>query len=76
MLSKLRHLLGREISLHEKPEDAPLLDARPVSEFKVRYVYPNGAPRSYERPVHDPGGDGVFGIGAGLRPDTPRAVTY
>jgi hypothetical protein len=75
MLAELRHLLGREIFLHEKPEDAPLFDARPVSEFRLRYVYLNGTPRSYERPVVDPGGDGVFGIGSGLRPDI-RTIAY
>jgi hypothetical protein len=76
ILQELRHLLEREISLQEKPDEAPFLDARPVSDFRVRYVYLNGAPRSYERKVHDPGGDGVFGIGAGLRPDTPTAIAY
>jgi hypothetical protein len=75
MVKELRHLLEREVSLRDNPESAPLFDVRPVSEARVRYVYLNGAPRNYERDVHDPGGDGVFGIGAGLRPDTPTATT-
>ena len=75
MIEELRHLLEREISLRDNPESAPLFDARPVSEARVRYVYLNGAPRSYDRLVHDPGGDGVFGIGAGLRPDNPPGFT-
>jgi hypothetical protein len=74
MVKELRHLLEREVSLRDNPESAPLFDVRPVSEARVRYVYLNGVPRNYDRLVHDPGGDGVFGIGAGLRPDTPFAV--
>ncbi len=71
MITELRHLLERELALREKPDSAPLFDARPVNDFRVRYVYLDGVPRSYERAVHDPGGDGVFGIGSGLRPDNP-----
>ncbi|MCM2358018.1 MAG: capsule assembly Wzi family protein [Geobacteraceae bacterium] len=69
MIEALRRGLEREIALRDSPQDAPLFAAKPLAAFKARYVYLDGAPRSYERPVHDPGGDGVFGIGAGLRPD-------
>ena len=48
-----------------------LIDYNPVSAMRLRYVYLDGAPRSYERQVHDPGDDGVFGIGSGLRPKNP-----
>jgi hypothetical protein len=71
LLKELRHALGREVSLRGTPGSAPLLDFRPLAEVRARYVYLNGAPRSYERAVLDQGGDGVFGIGAGLRPDSP-----
>ncbi|SNB45070.1 capsule assembly Wzi family protein [Geobacter sp. DSM 9736] len=69
ILSELRILLAREISLYREPDKAPRFDFNPLSGYRVRNVYLDGASRSYERPVHDPGGDGVFGIGSGLRPD-------
>lgn len=71
MIRELERYLEREVSLRERPENAPGFAATPLSSFRVRYVYLDGVPRSYERPVHDPGGDGIFGIGAGLRPDNP-----
>jgi hypothetical protein len=61
----------REMALRSSENRPPLLDWTPASSARVRYVYLDGMPRSYERQVHDPGGDGVFGIGAGLRPDNP-----
>lgn len=71
LLSELRFYLRRELSLYDTPEQAPSYDFKPLSELSLRYVYLDGEPRSYERGVHDPGGDGVFGIGAGLRPVNP-----
>ncbi len=71
LLNRVRELLPREISLRNEPEKAPTFDYNPFSSARLRYVYLNGTPRSYERPVHDPGGDGVFGIGSGLRPKNP-----
>jgi Capsule assembly protein Wzi len=74
MVKELRHALERETALRESPESAPRFAARPLSEFRARYVYLDGIPRSYEHPVHDPGGEGVFGIGSGLRPDNPPSA--
>lgn len=71
LLARIRELLPREISLHHEQEKAPPFDYNPLSSARIRYVYLDGVPRSYERPVHDPGGDGVFGIGSGLRPKNP-----
>jgi capsule assembly protein Wzi len=71
MLRELRRRLHREIVLRDPSEQALTYDVRLLSELRVRYLYVQGGPRSYERQVHDPGGDGVFGIGAGLRPDNP-----
>ena len=71
LIARLRELIPREISLHDKPEKAPRFDYILFSSGRARYVYLDGAPRSYERDVHDPGGDGVFGIGGGLRPNNP-----
>lgn len=71
MIHELRRSLEREIILKDEPESAPTFDAIPLSTFRARYVNLDGVPRSYERPVYDPGGDGVFGIGSGLRARTP-----
>ena len=71
MIHDLRRSLEREIALHDEPASAPFFDAIPLSSFRVKYIYVDGVARSYERPVFDPGGDGVFGIGSGLRERTP-----
>jgi hypothetical protein len=71
IVSRLHALIPRELALHDKPEKAPRFDYILFSSGRFRYVYLDGVPRSYERPVHDPGGDGVFGIGGGLRPNNP-----
>ncbi len=68
---ELDRYLAREVLLREQPDKAPLLDWTPLYNARLRYLFLDGVPRSYERQVHDPGGDGVFGIGAGLRPDNP-----
>ena len=70
LLDRMRELVPREYSLRtaapgKKPQ---FIDYNPVTSIRLRYVNLDGAPRSYERQVHDPGGDGVFGIGSGLRP--------
>lgn len=69
--ARLRELLPREAALYGKPEQAPPFDYTPLAGARLRYVYLDGAPRSYFRAVHDPGHDGVFGIGHGLRPANP-----
>ena len=71
LLKRLKELIPREVGLYEEPDKAPVFDCNPIVGARLRYVYLEGAPRSYERPVHDPGGDGVFGIGSGLRPVNP-----
>lgn len=71
ILSELRQYLAREASLRDNAENAPRFAVRPVSGARLRYVYLEGTPRSYERPVHDPGGDRLFGITDTLRPDNP-----
>ena len=66
-----RKALAREARLYNEPDTAPSFDYNLLSSARVRYVYVDGVPRSYERPVYDPGDDGVFGIGHGLRPKNP-----
>jgi hypothetical protein len=71
LFNELRLYLKRELSLLDKPAEAPLFDVAPLTNVTVRYIYLSGAPRNYDRPVHDPGGEGVLGIGSGLRPVNP-----
>ncbi|QWV91944.1 capsule assembly Wzi family protein [Geomonas oryzisoli] len=71
LLERLKELLPREISYYDREDAAPAFDFDPLNTARLRYVYLDGAPRSYFRPVHDPGNDGVFGIGSGLRPPNP-----
>jgi len=75
LIARLRELVPREVSLRERPDKKPqFLDVNPASSLRLRYVYLDGIPRNYVRPVHDPGNEGVFGIGSGLRPATPTLV--
>lgn len=72
LINRVRDIVPRETSLRRDPDQKPpLLDYNLMSSLRLRYVYLDGVPRSYERPVHDPGDDGVFGIGSGLRPRNP-----
>ncbi|QWV95937.1 capsule assembly Wzi family protein [Geomonas nitrogeniifigens] len=71
LLDRLNELLPRELSYYGREDAAPTFDFAPVATARLRYVYVDGAPRSYFRAVHDPGNDGVFGIGSGLRPANP-----
>lgn len=72
LIKRSRELIPREISLLEHIDKKPqFIDYNLLSTIRMRYFYLDGAPRSYERPVHDPGNDGVFGIGSGLRPPNP-----
>ena len=72
LTGRIRALIPREVALRENPDKKPpLLDGNPVSSLRLRYVWLDGVPRDYRRLVHDPGNDGVFGIGSGLRPKNP-----
>lgn len=71
MIKRVRELVPREVSLYGEDSAPKLFDYNPVLSSRLRYVYLDGVPRSYERQVHDPGNDGVFGIGQGLRPPNP-----
>ncbi len=71
LLGELKFYLRRELSLYDVPAQSPSFDFKPLSDLSLRYAYLDGMPRNYVRNVNDPGGDGVFGIGAGLRPDNP-----
>lgn len=72
LAGRIRDLIPREVSLKEFPDKKPqFIDYNPLSSVRLRYAYLDGAPRNYLRQVHDPGDDGVFGIGSGLRPKNP-----
>lgn len=72
LTGRIRELIPREVSFRENPDNkTPLFAGNPVSSLRMRYVWLDGAPRDYRRDVHDPGDDGVFGIGSGLRPKNP-----
>lgn len=67
-IARLKALLPRETALRTTGAKPELFDVNPFASARFRYVHLDGSARSYERPVHDPGDDGVFGIGSGLRP--------
>jgi hypothetical protein len=72
LIARIRAQIPREVSLRENTDINPhLIDYNPVSSLRLRYVWLDGAPRDYRRLVHDPGNEGVFGIGSGLRPKNP-----
>lgn len=73
-IGRIREYVPREYSLRngEKPQ---LFDLNPVSYSRVRYVYLDGIPRSYDRWVWDPGNQSAFGfIGGNLRPGDQMAL--
>lgn len=62
----------QEGSRSRKP---PFFDYNPVASLMMRYVYLDGAPRNYTRPVFIRGGQSAFGfIGGTLRPQSNAAV--
>ncbi len=69
LILRLREMLPREILLRtDPPAEAKTFDYNLLSAARLRGVWLDGAPRSYERLVKETGDDGVFGIGSGLRP--------
>jgi hypothetical protein len=68
LVARIRQMIPREVALKENPGNRPqLFDYNPVSSVRARYVYLDGAPRDYLRLVNDPGNEGFWGIGHGLR---------
>lgn len=64
LVTTIKELIPREAALYSEPESAPFFDYNPVSNARLRYVYLDGAPRSYSRPVLDSGGDWTFPLPA------------
>lgn len=76
LITQIRDLIPREMELHGNDKEPSLLDYNPVLAARLRYVYLDGTPRSYERQARDYGDDGVFGIGGGLRPSEIADVQH
>jgi hypothetical protein len=75
LVKRLRELIPREMSLYREPEKAPWFDYDPVDFARLRYVYVDGIPRSYDRQVFVRGGQSAFGfIGGKLRPDSDAGI--
>lgn len=76
LIKRVREQIPREMSQRENPDKKLVpMDVNPISSLRFRTVWLDGVARDYHRPVHDPGNDGVFGIGSGLRPkNAPDAV--
>lgn len=75
VMLRLRELLPREVSLRNEPNNAPFLDYNLLSATRLRYVYLDGMPRSYNRQVFIRGGQSAFGfIGGKLRPDNNAGI--
>jgi hypothetical protein len=75
IIARLKVLLPRELSLYNNPESAPWFDVNPIDHARLRYIYLDGIPRSYDRNVVDPGHQSAFGfIGGDLRPSGPGIV--
>lgn len=71
LVQRLHELLPREAALRTEPGSAPLFDYNLLSSARLRYVYLDGIPRSYDRQVFIRGGQSAFGfIGGTLRPDS------
>jgi hypothetical protein len=78
LIQRVRELVPREEELRAEPEKKPpVLDWNPVNSLRMRYVYLDGIPRDYNRPVFIRGGQSAFGfIGGKLRPDSDAGVLY
>lgn len=69
LVAAVRALIPREIEqIESRDKKIPIVDCNPVSSLRLRYLWLDGVPRDYSRDVYDPGNDGVFGLGSGLRP--------
>ncbi len=78
LIKQIRDAIPREISLRENPEVKPqLFEINTRPGMLLRYLYLDGEPRDYHRPVFIRGGQSAFGfIGGKLRPDSDAGVLY
>jgi hypothetical protein len=77
LINRVCELIPREIALRNDPEKAPFFDYNPLSSARLRYVYLDGVPSSFNRDVFVRGGQNVFGfIGGKLRPDSDAGIVH
>jgi hypothetical protein len=75
LIGRVRELVPREFALRKEPGKTPLFDYNPLAAARLRYVYLDGVPRSYDRDVFVRGGQSAFGfIGGKLRPDSDAGI--
>lgn len=75
LIALVRAAIPREVARRESPETVPDgFTYSPVASLRMRTLWLDGTARDFRRPVHDPGNDGVFGIGSGLRPRNPDSA--
>ncbi|MGA2191916.1 MAG: capsule assembly Wzi family protein [Nitrospirota bacterium] len=73
IIQRLHDLLPRELDLYKQEDKAPNLDMDLLSDMRLRYVYLQGEPRSYDRVIYDTAGQGFFGFGH-LRVQPPSYI--
>jgi Capsule assembly protein Wzi len=77
IIGRVRELVPRERALRKEPDKAPFLDYNPLYAARLRYVYLDGVPRSYDRDVYVRAGQRIFGFLSGpLRPPNEAAVAH
>jgi hypothetical protein len=62
IIRRLHDLIPRELSLYRDPKLGQWFDFNPMASSRIRYVYLDGIPRSFNRPIFYRGGQKVFGI--------------
>ena len=62
LICRVREMVPREIALRKDPKGVPSFDFNPLAAARLRYVYLDGVPRSYDRQVFVRGGQRVFGF--------------
>lgn len=76
LIRRIRDLVPREVALRKEPEGAPFFDYNLLADARLRYVYLDGMPRSYDRQVFVRGGQRVFGfIGSRMRTNDAGIVS-
>lgn len=78
LIEQIRNEIPREVSLREHSDKKPqLFELNTQPGMLLRYLYLDGEPRDYHRPVFIRGGQSAFGLfGGKLRPDSNAGVLY
>lgn len=78
LIRQVREAAPREVSQRINGNARlPLLDFNPAASLRLRYVWLDGVPRSYNRDVVDQGNQSAFGfIGGDLRPQSGPVILH